>query len=281
MTLNNPVSAIPLIGPRNKRLLENLEIKTVRDLLYHFPFRYNDYSQRRKINEVLAGETVTVVGQLKEIKNVYTRGGKNFVQATLADETGQLRLVWFNQPFIAKSLRTGETLGVSGRLGSFGNKLAIISPEYEIFTGEATHTGRLVPVYPETAGVSSKWLRSRINWLLSNLQVGDLAESLPKNVVAEELFPQLFDALKQIHFPSSLEQAAAARRRFSFEELFNLTLRSLLKKKAWSQNKISHNLRLGGDLKTQIEEFKKLLPFKLTAAQQRVSAEILADLIKD
>lgn len=275
MEFNGSVTQIPLVGPRYQKLLEKLEIKTVGDLLYHFPFRYNDFSRITTISNLISGEAATIRGELTSIKNIYTRAGRNFVQGVLKDDDGEVLLVWFNQPFLTRNLHSGDKLTVSGNLGTFGGKPAVVSPEYELSPeiGATIHVGRLVPVYSETAGISSKWFRSRIHALTSTSL--DTAETLPKQVIVTERFPLLTNALRQIHFPKNQEEAVLARNRFAFEELFNLSLKSLVRRAKWQQEQIAKGLVVDQVL---VDQFTSNLPFKLTAAQNRVTHEILDDL---
>lgn len=275
MRLESPVTQIPLIGPSYQKLLDKLEIKTIGDLLYHFPYRYNDFSRQATTASLIAGEVATVTGKIASIKNIYTHSGKNFVQATLEDASGEILLVWFNQPFITRILHPGDLVTVSGILGSFGSKPALISPEYELSpeTGETIHVGRLVPIYSETAGLSSKWLRSRINTVLKN-NTG-FPETLPKKILATENYPARESALEQIHFPKTLQEADRARKRFAFEELFDLSLKGLLRKRRWQQEQSSNKLRIKQPM---VDKFITSLPFQLTGAQKRLITEITSDL---
>ena len=130
--------------------LEKLEIFTIYDLLYHAPFRYDNFSIISKIGEVQVGETVTIQARVTEIENIYTRNHKKIQRAVLADETGNLEIIWFNQPFLTKYIHAGDTISVSGKVDTFKGKIVVQSPEYEVILNNTTtlHTGRLVPIYP-------------------------------------------------------------------------------------------------------------------------------------
>ena len=280
MILSDFVEKVPLIGPQNKRLLERLEIRTIKDLLYHFPSRYQDFSRIVKISEMVGGETATVFGTLTSVKNIFTHGGKNFVKAILEDETGQLPLIWFNQPYLSRAIHRGDKIGVSGLLGFFSDRPAMTSPEYEILKDGLApiHIGRHVPIYPETSGISSKWLRSRINVVINSLD--DITETLPSKAITEENFLDLKTALKQIHFPDSQLLLDQARRRFAFEELFELSLKTTLRKAAWQRQVLAKKLDVSEVVRQKLDSFISSLPFKLTSAQNRVTEEILSDLSK-
>ncbi|MBP7785980.1 DNA helicase RecG, partial [Patescibacteria group bacterium] len=170
--VNSPISVVPKIGPKYQATLEKLGIVTVENLLYHFPFRYQDFTKIKPINELQDGEVVTVKAILGSVQNIFTKNRKRITKAKVLDHTGELDIIWFNQHYIKNSLETGKTYNISGKVGTFDRKLCFISPEMEptsdVFSSEKAetiHTGRLVPIYPETYGVSSKWLRTKINFL--------------------------------------------------------------------------------------------------------------------
>ena len=129
MNLPDLVTTIPLVGKSYANRLKKLGVETVEDLLHHYPFRYDDFSKRRKIDELVAGETVTVTAQVLEIKSVYTRGSRRLTFATVADETGELQVVWFN-PYVTKTVKKGNMVNLSGSLGKSGGKPAFVSPDY-------------------------------------------------------------------------------------------------------------------------------------------------------
>lgn len=277
MELSTPIQQLYLIGPIYAKRLEKLGLKTIEDLFYHFPHRYEDYSLLSKINRVQPGEIVTVQGVVSEIKNEYTKSGKKIQKAVVADETASLEVIWFNQPFLVKTIRVGEQYNFSGKADWFGHKVVMISPEYEK-SPMTIHTGRLVPIYPETYGVSSKWLRSRLAPLLkecSNL----LIEYLPSSIIRENQLLELQQAIEQIHFPIDLNSAEQAKKRFGFEELLLIQLASLKRKQEGQKEIVGHQLQIT-KYQLSIQNFLKNLPFPLTMAQHRAVGEILTDLAK-
>lgn len=277
MNLQTAVAQVGRSFKLYSRRLEKLGIKTLEDLLYHIPFRYEDYSLISKIDKLQAGEIVTIQGTVVDIKNNYTRNFKTLQKAKIADETGAIEVVWFNQPFLTRSIQKNDQISLSGKVDWFANKLSLQSPEYEFLTKEKTiHTGRLVPVYPETRGVSSKWLRRQIYKTLSEFKK-NLIEHIPDSIIADNSLMRLKDAIEQIHFPDSLEKVELARKRLSFDELFLLHLSSTHRKSIWRKT-LTSNLYLITSYKKQIEEFWKKLPFTLTNAQKRVVGEIFKDL---
>lgn len=285
MKLNAPVSTVPLIGPSFAKRLQKLNIKTVKDLIYHFPHRYQDYTLTSQISRLQPGETVTIQGQVISIKNIYTRGGRKIQTAVVSDGEDTIEITWFNQPFLVKTLPVGTFVSLSGKVDWFGRKKVLVSPEYEKVqnakrdtqNGETIHTGRLVPIYPETFGISSKWLRSRIARVLPAV-LPEITEFLPQNIKEKNRLVDLKTALSKIHFPADSEETEEARYRLAFDELFEIQLLALVRKKEWRKQKLAHNLSVDQE---RVLEFIKSLPFELTESQKTAAREILNDLGKE
>jgi ATP-dependent DNA helicase RecG len=278
MNLDTSVSNLRFVGPTYARRLSNLGIFTIKDLLYHFPSRYEDLTATKKISETRVGDIATLKASVWQIKNIRTRTGKFLTQAVLNDGSGSIEAVWFNQPFLTKTLKTGLSVNFSGKVAEFARKPTLVSPEYEILKeGSGTlHTGRLVPIYPETFGVSSKWLRSRIKPLLDTYS-RELIDIIPPAVRKRHNLLSPTEAILKIHFPSDLSQIEESRRRFGFEEMFLVKLRSEQKKRDWKKQAVGTRFKVD---QIKVKEFINSLPFELTGAQKRVTEEILKDLAK-
>ncbi len=275
MDLNTPVSTVNGIGPVFIKLLAKLEIYTVGDLLYHFPFRYEDYSNIKMVAELVPDETVTVQGYLLDVQNIFTRNGKRLTKGTLKDESGQCSLIWFNQHYLSKTLALGSTYIISGKVQLFDRKLTLVSPTFEKAEGSSINSGRLVPIYPETSGVSSKWLRTKINdILLSNT---NLPETLPAIIVKSEDFQTREDSLKLIHFPDTIETATRMRERFAYEELFQELIRVEHRKQLWNKQLEGVPLKSTEFVK-QIDLLKTGLPFSLSESQEAAISDIYTEL---
>jgi ATP-dependent DNA helicase RecG len=272
--LSFPVDKIPRIGPQYQKKLGKLGIKTIGQLIFHFPHRYEDFSNVKKISEIKPEEKVSIKTRLIDIKNIITfKRRMHLTQATFADETGSLKAVWFNRPYLINNFKKNDLVFLSGKMS--GKYLS--NPAYEKIYGqdETIHTGRLVPVYPETEGLSSRWLRYILRPLL--LQNKDrIEDALPQELVKKFQFLPLNKAIWQIHFPDSLELAEKARERFSFEELFLLELKALKEKMNLKREKA---LAIPIDVET-IKEFLKSLPFQITDAQKKSIWQILKDMEK-
>lgn len=277
MKLDTPISRVPLVGPAYVKRLDKLNIRTAGDLLYHFPYRYEDFSLVSPIAKTQPGEIVTLRGTMVSVITNYARGYRKIQKGVLVDDSGQIEVTWFNQPYLVNALKS-KKVALAGKIETFANRKTMTSPEFEILNNSeisTIHTGRLVPIYHETAGLSSKWLRSRIAAVLSDLEA---EEFLPDRLLQKHRLPAFLPALRAFHFPENPAKAAAARRRFAFEELFLIHLRTLSRKKAWRQKKLARKLKIDGD---KLLGFQRNLPFELTRAQKRVLREILADLTKN
>jgi len=292
MNLSTPIENLPRIGPVYQKRLKKLGIKTVEDLLYHFPHRYEDFSNLIKIAEVKedgpafaeasAGKPFCFQGEILEAKNIRTfRKRMMITQIIIADDTGKLKAIWFNQPYLVKTFEKGEYVCLAGKIVKKNGSKYLSNPAYEKIPAdlrqnlELIHTGRLIPVYPETEGLSSKWLRFVVKPLLIKLK-NKIPDPLPEKIKEKHGLLAFERAMWQIHFPDSLKIAEEAKKRFSFEELFILSLFILREKmKLIKQKAISIPLNL--DL---MKDFTKSLPFKLTNAQKRTAWQMLKDLEK-
>jgi len=272
MKLTSPVGIVPKIGPKYKKLLENLEIRTVQDLVYHFPFRYEDYSNVKHIRKLLENETATVKGIVESVTNIFTRNGKRLTKVAVSNGTEKIDLIFFNQHYLKTTIKTGHEYTVSGKVGTFDRKLSFISPELEESREVNLNTGRLVPVYPETYGVTSKWLRARINDVVSG-EI-ELEEFLPENTLNKLNLSNFSWALNQIHFPDIEINAQKAKIRFQFEELF-LELLKVEKRRVQWESKLKSVVMTVKN--TQIDSFIRTLPFKLTNSQEKAINEVLKD----
>jgi len=288
MKLGTSVKELPLIGDFYARGLKVLGIRTIFDLVNHYPFRYEDYSKVEKIRNLTPDEKISVKGIVWQIKNIRTRSGKFITKAIVADQTDKIEVIWFNQPFLTKNIHSGMQISLSGKVEFEGKKPKLISPSYEIIRSSQTlvfpqettstiHTGRLVPIYPETSGITSKWLRARIAQILP-LILKNQKDFMPSVILDRQKLGTLNEALIKIHFPKNYLQVKEARKRLSFDELFIIQLISALRRKVWRENKEAASLKAD---KEKIKEFIKNLPFTLTKAQLKATGEILFDMQKE
>ena len=282
VNLSDSVEKLPYVGQIYARRLKRLKISTVRDLLYHFPFRYQDFSKRQKIRELQAGIEVSVRGRIIQTTIIRYRGGKFLTKSAVADDTGAIEAVWFNQPYLTRTLKEGVEVGLAGKVENFGGRVSFVNPEFEVLSNgkTQTHTAGFVPVYPETAGISSKWIRNRIKDLFSRTDTLVIPEFLPEEYQQREYLLPRREALRMFHFPQSLREVEESRRRFSFEELFLFNLRSLRQRQAWEIQRAAIKLSYP-NFREKVDRFILNLPFTLTSAQRKAVREILTDLAKE
>ncbi len=283
MNLDTPLRHIPGIGYVHGRRLAEMNLLTISDLINHFPFRYEDFSEIVPINEAQLNTKVTLKGEIWQIKNIFTKYGKKITQAIFNDGTNSINLTWFNSTYLTKSIKVGDRLQISGKLTKYGSKLSIIMPVWEKLEASSMnnasskkplHTGGLIPVYPETEGISSKWLRTKIAQILPKVNLF-IEDPLPENIKGKML--GLNDAYQKIHFPESYEDVDRATKRLSFDEIFLIQLKTLLIKNSWENKPSIDRFRIDRETLTV---FTDNLPFGLTGAQKRVLEEIIADLQK-
>lgn len=277
--LKTPIAKLTNIGSSYSSRLKKLNITTLEDLLYHFPTRYEDLTKKKKLNSLQAGENVSIEGIVWQIRNIRTKYGKRLTFATLNDGTASIESVWFNQPYLTKSIKAGQRLGLAGKVDYFNNNLTIMSPEYEFIKegNPSIHTSGLVSIYPETKGISSKWLRSRIKTLLYNSNL-KTHEFLPGEILQEYKFTDWHSAMKNIHFPDDPAVAKRAKERFAFEEFFLIQLSALRRKKQWESMQKANSFSINQE---EIVKFIGNLPFELTLAQKKALREIINDLKND
>ncbi len=271
--LEAPVTSLPDIGKAHARRLKRLEVSTIGDLLYLFPRRYDDYSALKTIDKLQYGDEVTIMGTIWDTRVRETRQGMTLITTTIADGTGTIEATWFNQQFLAQRLRAGRQIVLSGKVSQYLGRLVLQAPEWEPLEKELIHTGRLVPVYPLTKGISARWLRRLIKRTV-DYWAKRLPDHLPAPVRNRAALMALETALPQIHFPDNRENLEKARRRFAFDEFLVIQLGVLSQRRQW-RTEPGRPIAIAEEL---LQTFIHSLPFELTAAQRRVLDEIVSDL---
>ena len=279
ITLRTPLSAVTGIAPRFLPKLKKLGIETVHDLLLHIPSRYLDFSNVVPIRDLAPGTDATVQGTVKIIKNLRTWKRRiTLTEALIADETGTIRALWFNQPYLTNTLSAGRRVSIAGKVTKPKQGLLFSNPIFELLSGQSnntTHTARIIPIYPETRGLTSKGIRYLVKIVFEKIR--DIPEILPKAIVTEFQLPVRETAFREVHFPSSGEKTRRARERFIFEELLLLQLRHLRARMRVAREQAQ-------SIQPQIEKTKlwlKLLPFPLMQSQKKSLWEILQDMEKE
>lgn len=280
LQLETPVENLPHVGEKYVKRLEKLGIKSAGDLLFHFPFRYDDFSRTVPVGQEYVGQTITVEGTVKKSKlNRIFRRRMSVAEVVIQDGNNiPLKAVWFNQPYILDSLKMGTSVRLSGKLEFKGRTFSLSNPAWEKAGREATNTGILVPVYPETKGLTSRWIRWQLKMILGSLgnSKSQSEDPLPLEIRKRLGLPDILTALKQIHFPENREKLLRAQKRFAFEEMFLVQLKSLQVKLSWKKEEA---VKIKFDEKL-IKNFVAALPFRLTDAQRKAAFEILKDLEK-
>jgi len=276
ISLDDPVSEIPFVGPLYQKRLKKLEIETVEDLLHHIPSRYVDFRHTSQISKLRAGEVVTVQGQLVSITNIKTKTSKLMQIGKFSDGEDAINIMWFNQPYLLRSLKPGTILSVSGKVSFWQKKLCFIAPQYEkLVDDQPVHTGRIVPIYHETSGLSSKWIRSRVNYLLQCIDTLILDDFIPKKQLTDLELQDYKSSITAIHKPADSNDAKLARERLAFNELLKIQLENNFNRIKWEKYKKSHQINVS---KKDIELFLSKMPFELTKSQTRSIEEIVKDL---
>ena len=271
---DDPLTAVPGIGAGLARTFARLGLRTVHDMLYHFPHRYDDYSSRQTIVELTVGMTATIIGEIVEIKTFTTRTSMQGVNLDLNDGTGTLRITFFGQKWLAQQLRSGQHIVASGKVSGYNGRLQMTNPKWEPYQEDAlTHAGRLVPVHSLTKGLYERNVRTLIKKIVDSA-APNVEDHLPREVREQARLVPLAHALAQIHFPDDQKQRALARYRLGFDEFLFIQLGVLQRKRLW-QSDPGYALRLDAAVH---DAFLDTLPFKLTGAQERTLREIFADL---
>jgi len=267
--LDTPITDINFYCKKIAKRLKNLDLKTARDLIFYYPFRYEDWSKIKKISELAPNEPATVKVKIEQIKNFRSpRMHKKITEAIARDETGKIKVLWFNQWYIATALSPGDDVYLAAKMNDDGD---IVSPGYEKAGGSTTHTGRIVPIYPLTQGLTQKHIRSAVKSALELLD--NIIDYLPDDIKQTNDLTDLKSAIQNIHFPASEELRQRAVRRLSFDELFFAQLKNL-----WLKCDLEKRTAAAVPFhQTEISSFVDSLPFKLTTAQRKAAWEILKD----
>lgn len=282
LSLATPLAQLPGVGPAYVKRLERLGLETVDDLLHYFPRRYDDLRQVKSLDELqqfgslVEGEPITVRATILQVNAQRTRRGKGLVKAEVGNDKGSIEAVWFNQPYLAKQLVPGDEYIFAGKLKTSYGRPSLQSPTYEPVKGEQTHTARLVPVYPETEGLSSKWLRAKLKPLLE--LADSVPETVPKAVLEQYHLLSIGDALPEIHFPTDPEKAERARYRFDFEQILLRQLVTLQARHDWRESRRAPHVSYDAGV---TKAFVSRLPWSLTDDQRKAAHEILQDLESD
>ncbi|MDP1845902.1 MAG: ATP-dependent DNA helicase RecG [Candidatus Moranbacteria bacterium] len=274
--LNSPIKYISGIGTKYAEKLKYLGIETVRDFIYYLPFRYDDLSNIEKIGNLKIDVVSTVEGKIIDAKSIRTyRKKMSITEILIQDDSGSVRAVWFNQPYLENSLTKDKKIRLSGKLVQDGKDAYFSNPTYELASRAPTNTGRIVPVYPETRGITSRWIRWKMQEILKSA-AAQIEDIVPIAILKRQKLTGLREALRQVHFPDSFERLKEAQKGIAFSEMFLIQLNAIRARKNWEESKA---IAIKFDEKL-IKDFVGTLSFKLTTAQRKSAFQILRDLEK-
>jgi len=282
------------LTPTQKQALKKLGLKTVRDLLYHFPSRYADLGEITTIEKLTVGEKATIYGQVNKLKT-----GKAFrkrismAEGEISDNTGKIKIVWFNQPYIAKMIRAGSKVKLSGKVMERKGVPYLANPEIEttnelpidigdslfgLPTEASAQAGKkadspFIPIYPESRGITSRWFYYTMQKVLQSETLDKITDPIPAPMLHKYHLPNLKTALIWIHAPKKEKHREMARKRFAFEEIFFIQLARQKERAEYSRHK-SFIIDKKGE---EMEKFTERFPFGATSAQIRSIETILSD----
>ncbi|MEK9182275.1 MAG: ATP-dependent DNA helicase RecG [Patescibacteria group bacterium] len=287
MKLNSLVEEFRLADIQ-KTALRKLGIRTVEDLLYHFPVRYGDTSQMKNIGSLVAGENVAIFGKISGLKT-----SKAFIkkipmaEAFIEDESGKIKAIWFHQPYLAKMIGENALAKVEGRVSERKGELYMSNPKIETVSrlpvgvgdslfGERGESYTLYPVYAESRGITSNWIFHKIQKVFSLGILDQVMDPIPDDILKKYNLPSLKTSLVWIHSPHREKDAESARKRFAFEEIFFIQLEKQKEKVEYRKNPAPIINKDEKDLENFISRF----PFKATGAQKKAITDILDDFKK-
>jgi len=272
INLNTEIIKLNRVGLTTAKRLKKLGIENANDLLFHFPFRYDDYSKTKKISELNTGDIVNVIGQIEFIQNKRSPKKRMYITETLiSDKSDSLRVIWFNQPFIAKNLKVGDKVSISGKVEEDHLGNLMISPIYEKINNFIIHTKGIIPNYHLTENITQKQIR----FLIKNIihLANDIIDWLPEEIINKNKLLKINEAIYKIHFPKNWQEAEAARKRLAFNELFLLQIQAQIIKNNNNFQKSQPLLYCD-----KVKKFVDSLPYELTTSQKKATWKIIKDM---
>ena len=295
MQLSDGIEEKFRLDVNQKKALHRLNLFSIHDLLFHFPTRYSDMSEIKRINELIVGETATVFGKVSKLKT--KKGFKSKIpmgEAYIEDLSGKIKITWFHQAYLAKMIHEGDSVKLTGKVTESKYGTYLTNPEFEkssempidshdsLFKSptlqrEGFGEGLSFPIYHETRGITSKWFYHAIEKILRDKTLDDLEDYIPNDVLKKYNLPTLKTSLIWIHKPKNKKDAESARKRFAFEEVFCIQLER-------QHDKIEYRKNKSFQIKTNIkekDEFVKRFPFEPTDSQKKSIQTILDDMGKN
>lgn len=290
MQLQDKLEKVFRLDEFQKKALKSYGLFTVSDLLFYFPTRYSQFSEIKKISELKEGETATIYGKISKLKTKKTFQNKIPIgEGEIEDLTSKIKIIWWNQAYLAKMIKDGESVRLTGKVAQNKGDVYLSNPEVEkipylpidshqsLFGQGEEKTGLCYPIYHETKGLTSKWIYHAIDKIIKNKTIENIEDYLPKEILEKYNLPKLSTALFWIHKPKNEKDALSARKRFAFEEVFFIQIKRQKDKKDYEQNK-SFQIKIQ---RKQIESFLKSFKFTPTKSQISCIDTILKDLEKN
>ncbi len=274
--LASPLLSIPSVGPSKSKTFEKIGILTLEDLLYYFPRKYEDFRDLKTINQLNYGDKTTVIGSVKNIYFRKTRKANfNITELILNDGTANLRVVFFNQPYLAKKFKTDDLIAVSGEVDTYQGRLMMNNPLWEKANQEDFFPNRIIPIYKLTKNLTQAFIQKSISQTVK-VWASRLNDYLPDSIIKSAQLMELPRAITSIHLPENFEELEKARERFSFDEIFFLQIGALIQKKEWQ----SVNAKKFSVAKKFLDSLLSSLPFTLTQAQKKAVKDLIKDFSK-
>lgn len=267
--LEDPITVIPGVGNKFQLKLNKLNISTIADILDHYPSRFIDLTTPTKVRGCPLKKIISLKLALDSPTTFYSHSGKLITQTVGRDSTGEILLTWFNSPYIKNVIRLNSSCLAIGQVSFFAGKKSLIAPQIEPLSGQKIHSTGFVPIYPQTQGISSKWLRTKIDLALKNTSITD---PLPSNIINKQKLLSLTQACKQIHFPDNLELQQQADKRLAFDQHLQICINNLKYKQS-----LPPSTSVSFSDKIHQQGLKKL-PFKLTPGQKKATQDLCQDL---
>lgn len=291
MRLSDKLEDLFRLDINQKKALHKLKLFSVADLLFHFPVRYSDISEVKKISELITGDMATVYGQVSKLKTKKAFRTKiPMAEGEIADLSGKIKIMWFNQAYLAKMIKNGDTVKLTGKIANGKNGIYLTNPEFEkmpdmpidshdslFVKEEKIGQGFSYPIYPETKGITSKWFYHTIDKIFKNKTLDNIIDYIPEDILKKYHLPTLKTALVWIHAPKNKKDAESARKRFAFEEVFCIQLERQHDKLEYKKNK-SYTIKPD---KKNVDEFMSRFPFEPTDSQKKAIKTVIEDMGRD
>jgi ATP-dependent DNA helicase RecG len=275
LTLSSPVQYVKGVGPKVAAMLKKLEVLTVNDLIFFLPRDYFDRRDVTPISKVSTGNMVIVKGSITKVKVNRTRRGFSIIKAAIMDKTGVLYAVWFNQPYLQNVLKRGLHILASGKteFNSYDGEMELVVRDWEVYSPDS-EAMPILAKYPLTEGLFQKKIRAVVRTAIDSC-FKYIVDPLSQEILSRLKLMELKRAIVDLHFPEDIKLIAPARHRLVFDDFFFFQLGLLFRRGFFKKNVKGIKFKVDGEL---LKRFISSLPFKLTAAQERVFKEISSDM---